>query len=653
MKMHKHAVITSVFLLVGIAGGHEEEAVFNDAPMRACIIKNKEVFKTRYETRYEAELQGKIITPSPAKLSAQIGFLERVNDGEEGISVDEWRQELRRITFSFGKLLKEEADIELLVAALYSRGSGIMQFAVDRLMWDVGHGTRKKYLGEIKKALDPCPKRAKEKYLFAKCGLAPEEKKLLLSENSDDLLLRALCGDSSAEAEIISRFKSEIIYYKKERWIESLAFIGTKSCTEALIDGLASPVFMASKGPYPSSYRFIRYPITKVLRVLYEEKEPLFHDLIFLGASQERLNEMDIWVTEEFGHSAWRYKCVIYDVPFFHSGRSAVKFCNCLDKAEGMKQSSGLLKIHSSKSLSSEELGLKDAKVWTVKLGSGVQMDFMRISGGSFEMGSYDFSLDEMPVHKVTIAKPFWLAKTEVTQAQYWEIMGFNPSRVKGDQKPVHQVNREDAVEFCRKLTEQEGKSGRLPGGYEYVLPTEAQWEYACRAGITGDFIENMDAIAWYTEKHSDSPVPHLVGQKQANKWGLHDMLGNVWEWCSDCYHAHYLDAPTNGAKWGAGTVATCEGVVRGGDMAWKTARPALRGWNHTKGSSHYEWVGFRPSLQIIVPDRFFPRKENEGVKSYPTSMGESKWGLERKRGHDEFKNREKRSDKSTLPQEG
>jgi len=181
----------------------------------------------------------------------------------------------------------------------------------------------------------------------------------------------------------------------------------------------------------------------------------------------------------------------------------------------------------------------------TVNLGSGVEMEFMPIPAGSFQMGS------------VRISQPFWLAKTEVTQRQYKQVMGGNPSHFQGLENPVENVSWNDAVSFCKKLTEIELRAGRLPTGYEYVLPTEAQWEYACRAGTMGKRAGNLDSMGWYRD-NSGSKM-HPVGAKQASAWGLHDMHGNVWEWCSDGY-----------GSYGSGSVVDPKGASSG---SWRVNR--------------------------------------------------------------------------------
>ena len=172
---------------------------------------------------------------------------------------------------------------------------------------------------------------------------------------------------------------------------------------------------------------------------------------------------------------------------------------------------------------------------------NSIGMKLVLIPAGEFLMGSPESDSDapdeEKPQHKVRISKPFYLGVTEVTQEQYERVMGENPSRFKGDpQRPVEKVSWEDAVAFCRKLSEKEGRT--------YRLPTEAEWEYACRAGSQtkwsfGDDDSALKEYAWYLD-NADSTT-HPVAQKKPNAWGLYDMHGNVWEWCQDWYG----DVPT------------------------------------------------------------------------------------------------------------
>ena len=168
------------------------------------------------------------------------------------------------------------------------------------------------------------------------------------------------------------------------------------------------------------------------------------------------------------------------------------------------------------------------------------------IPAGTFTMGSTFGDADEQP-HTVTLTRPFYMGAYEVTQEQYVRVMGSHQSTFEGPDNPVQVVSWDDAVAFCQKLSDLpvEKAAGRV-----YRLPTEAEWEYACRAGTTtaysfgdntaysfGDNTYLLGYFAWYD--NNSSLQPHAVGQKKPNAWGLHDMHGNVWEWCSDWHEAY------------------------------------------------------------------------------------------------------------------
>ena len=170
----------------------------------------------------------------------------------------------------------------------------------------------------------------------------------------------------------------------------------------------------------------------------------------------------------------------------------------------------------------------------------GLDLELLWVEAGEFVMGSpaSEPARDkaEGPQTRVTLSEGFWLGRTEVTQAQYAAIMDENPSTFQetGPDGPVERVSWIDAMEFCERLTERERTAGRLQEGWVYSLPTEAQWEYACRAGTTGAYAGDIDAMAWHVGNSGGHT--HVVATKEANAWGFYDMSGNVLEWCRDWY---------------------------------------------------------------------------------------------------------------------
>ncbi|WP_245546402.1 formylglycine-generating enzyme family protein [Methanomethylovorans hollandica] len=217
---------------------------------------------------------------------------------------------------------------------------------------------------------------------------------------------------------------------------------------------------------------------------------------------------------------------------------------------------------------------------------NSIGMEFVLIPSGEFEMGSDDRYPGEMPVHEVTIKNAYYLGKYEVTQEQWVEIMGDNPSKFEGDSNPVECVSWDDVQEFVKKLNAKEGTD-------KYRLPTEAEWEYACRAGTAttysfGDDESKLSDYVWYYE-NAGSKTTHPVGQKNPNPWGLYDMHGNVWEWCQDRWHHSYNGAPTDGSAWEAD--GTSSRVIRGG--SWNRLVGSCYRYGYVQDSSIND-LGFR-----------------------------------------------------------
>ncbi len=217
---------------------------------------------------------------------------------------------------------------------------------------------------------------------------------------------------------------------------------------------------------------------------------------------------------------------------------------------------------------------------------NSIGMEFVLIPAGTFEMGSTKGDKDEQPVHTVTISKPFYMGKYEVTQAQWQEIMGSNPSLFQGDgSRPVEQVWFDVVQDFIGKLNAKEGKN-------HYRLPTEAEWEYAARAGTTtaysfGDDAAQLGEYAWY--KDNASGQTHPVGQKKPNAWGLYDMHGNVWEWVQDWYQRYSPEAVTDPQGPQSGTHRS----RRGG--AWNNFAKICRSANrYSVAGFRDDFLGFR-----------------------------------------------------------
>ena len=228
----------------------------------------------------------------------------------------------------------------------------------------------------------------------------------------------------------------------------------------------------------------------------------------------------------------------------------------------------------------------------SVQADKTVKSTLVLIPAGPFSLGntgSYEGEYDEKPPVTIIISKPFYISKYEITQQQYKAVMGNNPSEFKGDDLPVEQVSWYDALNFCNRLSQSEGltpcytmNGTKVTCDFEangYRLPTEAEWEYAAKAGTKTDFYSgkltysgnspidpNLDKIAWYSANSSNAT--HPVGQKAPNAFGLYDMSGNVWEWCWD----RYAEYPSKETKDYQGPEIGTYRVYRGGgwrNLAW------------------------------------------------------------------------------------
>jgi len=245
-----------------------------------------------------------------------------------------------------------------------------------------------------------------------------------------------------------------------------------------------------------------------------------------------------------------------------------------------------------------------------------VKLEMIWIEPGTFVMGSPEAEQGRNVYeiqHEVTLTKGYWLGKYEVTQLQYWTIMGENPSRFSAHDHPVEHVSWNDAMDFCARLTEIGRRTKNLSKWYKYTLPTEAQWEYACRAGtatalnngknLTDKCVENgrdcpnMDEVGWYDR--NSRFTTHPVGQKKPNAWGFYDMHGNVWEWCLDRYKKdHYCRTSASTDPMGPDNGTTH--VLRGGccNTNANGCRSAYRRGGDPGG--HIASAGFRVALSLV-----------------------------------------------------
>ena len=237
----------------------------------------------------------------------------------------------------------------------------------------------------------------------------------------------------------------------------------------------------------------------------------------------------------------------------------------------------------------------RQAECRTEELGNGVTLDMVELPGGQFQMGSPEGEGgdQERPQHLVSVDS-FWMGKYPVTQAQWKAVVGFakvvrdldpDPFHFKGDNRPVERVSWDEAVEFCARLSRHTDRG--------YRLPSEAEWEYACRAGTITPYHFGGTISTGLANYYGAYQGTTQVGRFGANAFGLYDMHGNVWEWCLDHWHQNYDGAPTEGSAWIEGGKHDCR-VHRGG--SWRNfpdiCRSVVREWNTR--DLRYFYVGFR-----------------------------------------------------------
>ena len=196
-------------------------------------------------------------------------------------------------------------------------------------------------------------------------------------------------------------------------------------------------------------------------------------------------------------------------------------------------------------------------------------LEMVAVSAGSFSMGTTIVGPWSQPVHAVAITRPFWIGKHEVTQAQYQALSGINPSSFQGAsypdaaRRPVENVSWLSAMAYCATLTAVESAAGRIPVGYQYRLPTEAEWEYCCRAGTATEYSLGATVSCAQVNYQQCTGETRAVGSYAANPWGLHDMHGNVWEWCLDAWDGS-ANYPSTAVADPYSTVGQAR-IIRGG----------------------------------------------------------------------------------------
>lgn len=240
---------------------------------------------------------------------------------------------------------------------------------------------------------------------------------------------------------------------------------------------------------------------------------------------------------------------------------------------------------------------VKPSLSWEQNFTNVIGHKLIWVPAGSFGMGDLSGKAgpDELPVRKVELSG-YHLSATEVTQAQWQKVMKNNPSNNKGADLPVERVSWDEAMAYCKRITEVEQKAGRLAKNCRYILPTEAQWERACRAATQGDFAGDLNAMAWHGD-NNEAKKTQAVSKKEPNKWGFHDMHGNVWEWCYDFYANNYEGLSSrdpSGPARGKGRVGR-GGAMNGGAASCRSANR-----NQMTQNNRFNNVGFRVAISRV-----------------------------------------------------
>jgi len=260
--------------------------------------------------------------------------------------------------------------------------------------------------------------------------------------------------------------------------------------------------------------------------------------------------------------------------------------------------------VENAAGITTELPSRQPGEIFIEDLGGGVRLELVWIPPGEFMMGSAKGHKDELPVHKVRITRGFYIGKYEVTQPQWESIIGFNPSTFQRPSRPVERVSWFDCQEFVRKLSEKTG--------HTYRLPTEAEWEYACRAGTTsryyfGDDPDLLHLYAWYIGNSGLRSQP--AGVKNPNPWGLCDMLGNAWEWCQDWYGKNYYETSPSDDPQGPETGH--DRIIRGG--GWLVKKFECRSANRARFNP-VNGINYNTCRVVMVPAEEKPASEPENA---------------------------------------